>query len=144
MKIFICTSVMFICIISYVDYYFLVVCKDKATFTCKHVGLVLHKDPQQNTKHLLIFLIYGKLNYWDVFSCCCDNRAVESFSALAGHNKRVCVTVADLIPDLNLLIIIQITLSPKTKTILDMLIITYKIGQRWKKNTDITSMFAYR
>lgn len=65
MKIFICTSVMFICIISYVDYYFPVVCKDKATFTCKHVGLVLHKDPEENTKHLLIFLIYGKLNYWD-------------------------------------------------------------------------------
>lgn len=68
MKIFICTSVMFICIISYVDYYFPVVCKDKATFTCKHVGLVLHKDPEENTKHLLIFLIYGKLNYWDFFS----------------------------------------------------------------------------
>lgn len=111
MKIFICTSVMFICIISYVDYYFPVVCKDKATFTCKHVGLVLHKDPEENTKHLLIFLIYGKLNYWDF------NRAMESFSALAGHNKRVFVTVADLIPDLNLLVIIQITLSPKEKKI---------------------------
>lgn len=56
-----------------------------------------------------------KLNYWDFFSCCCDNRAMESFSGLAGHNKRVFVTVADLIPDLNLLIIIQFTLSPKKK-----------------------------
>lgn len=133
MKIFICTSVMFICIISYVDYYFPVVCKDKATFTCKHVGLVLHKDPEENTKHLLIFLIYGKLNYWDFFPCCCNNRAMESFSALAGHNKRVFVTVAGLIPDLNLLIIIQITLSPKEKTISAILIITHKIGQRCKK-----------
>lgn len=40
---------------------------------------------------------------------------MESFSALAGHNKQVFVTVADLIPDLNLLVIIQITLSPKEK-----------------------------
>lgn len=69
---------------------------------------------------------------------------MESFSALAGHNKRVFVTVAGLIPDLNLLIIIQITLSPKEKNYFGHANNHLQDWTKMEKNTDIISLFAYR
>ena len=63
---------------------------------------------------------------------------MESFWVLAGqgNNKQVCVTAHTLIPDFNLLIVIQIRFAEKRgiyyESILGVLIVTNMLGQSWR------------